>query len=481
MDFAMNNKEWSLVIQRVSKSSVDIWVGKLLAQKKPELVQIDIFCGDELIATHSIDQWQRPFRRLSQGFYHLHQCTGLQAGTHYRVELRAQTGARKLLQQGRFNTLPAAIPALGQKPFTIALGSCFANQDDDGRVSAAYAALYDKADDSVRPDITFLVGDQVYLDLGFASMIPFSQFIRRRFARRYAANWRDLSGVFTRGATWMLPDDHDYWNDFPFNDLPILALQSLKIPAVKAKWTDAANDGVFNIQSSRLLEMIEIGDDLSICLANIRTGRTDEGFMAQADFAQLLVWARSLRTPGVLVVQQLLLDEAVGEERNLPSFAHQYQALVDALSASGNDILVLSGDVHFGRIASVDLAGGGKLTEVVSSPLANLKGLFNGLGAGVATSLPEHFPLRLAQEKPGRSPKVDYHSQYVLGHTPGRYFTPYPKDRTNEHFMTISLSRVGDKVLELSIEAWLVRVWDDQKALPRRGFIAPYTMRLRGR
>lgn len=477
----MKKNNWSLVIQRASVSSVDVWIGKLLAKQAPGTVQLDIFCGDDLVCSRVVNEWQRPFRRLSKGFYCLSRFTQLSSGTHYRIELCSlENNNRILLQVGQFSTLPAAIPVLGQKPFTIALGSCFANQDDQGRVSAAYKALYEHGDESVRPDVTFLVGDQVYLDLGFASLIPFSQFIRRRFAKRYATNWQDLSDVFTRGATWMLPDDHDYWNDFPFNDLPILALQALKFPVVRDRWIAAANDGVFNIQSSRLLEIIEIGDDLSICLANARTTRTAKGFMAEAEFAQLLDWARSLRTPGVLVVQQLLLDEAGGEERNLASFTHQYQALVDALASSGNDILVLSGDVHFGRIATVELAGGGRLTEVVSSPLTNLKGLFNGLGAGIANRLPEHFPPQLEQQGAvNQSPKVDYHNQYVLGYTKGRYFSQYPKDRTNEHFMTVSLSRVTDTELELSVDAWMVRQWDGQ--LPARGFAAPFKARLRGK
>ena len=476
----MKKNNWSMVIQRASTSGVDIWIGKLLAKHAPGAVQIDILKSDELICSRAINTWQRPFRRLSRGFYHLSQFTQLIPGVHYKVELSCvEDGVRTLLEQGQFSTLPEAIPALGQKPFTIALGSCFANQDDKGRVAAAYKALYEHADESVRPDVTFLVGDQVYLDLGFASMIPFSQFIRRRFAKRYATNWQDLSDVFTRGATWMLPDDHDYWNDFPFNDLPILALQSLKFPVVRDKWISAANDGVFNIQSSRLLEIIDIGDDLSICLANARTTRSAEGFMAEAEFTKLLDWAKSLRTPGVLVVQQLLLDEAGGEERNLASFTHQYQALVDALASTGNDILVLSGDVHFGRIASVELAGGGRLTEVVSSPLTNLKGIFNGLGAGIANRLPVHFPPQL--DTANNSPKVEYHSQNVLGHTKGRYFSQYPKDRTNEHFMTISLSRIADGELELSVDAWLVREWDEQASLPAKGFVAPFKARLKAK
>ena len=51
------------------------------------------------------------------------------------------------------------------KSFTIALSSCFSN-DDDGRASAAYVTLQDSGDERFLPDITFLVGDQVYWDIG---------------------------------------------------------------------------------------------------------------------------------------------------------------------------------------------------------------------------------------------------------------------------------------------------------------------------
>lgn len=478
-----NNNPWLLVIQRVSSDSVDLWLGNLefASNKLPLQAKIELVAEAGEKQVFEISQWQRPYTNLAQGFYARHSFNGLQASKHYSVLFSVRMpGAEEftLVQQGYFSCLPTAVPALNDKPFTIAFGSCFSNQDDEGQLASAYAALYERGDERFRPDVTFLLGDQVYLDIGFASLIPFSPFIRKRIANRYADNWRALSGVFSRGGTWMLPDDHEYWNDYPFNDLPILALQALKIPSVRAAWVDAASDAINNIQAARSLEVINIGNDLSICLANLRSHRTRQQFMAEAEFAQLLAWAKNLTCVGVLVVQQVLMDSLQEGERNLPSFTEQYSALIAALAETGNDILVLSGDVHFGRVSSVQLGkSGASLTELVASPLSNLKGLLNGLAADVANNSPEFFPALPVSSVP--SVKVNYDDTYKVGHQPGKRFSCYPKPRTHEHFMTVSFSKVSDQELAISVQAWCVRQPDAVSGLPSPGFATVYKASLK--
>ena len=275
-----NNTQWSLVVQRVSEASADIWIGNLFAGVKPpyqaklEMMESSVGLSNEAgpaIAPHivAVDDWQKPFQHLSERFFKLCRFEHLNAHRNYSiifsVQLDDASSPWEVLQQATFSTLPKSLPAQGEKPFTIGLGSCFSNNDDNGCVSAAYAALYDSGDEKFRPDVTFLVGDQVYLDTGFASLVPFSGFIRNRIANNYAKNWQALSSVFTRGGTWLLPDDHEYWNDYPFNNLNILALKALKIASVRETWVTAATDAANNIQSARMLEVINIGDDLSIC------------------------------------------------------------------------------------------------------------------------------------------------------------------------------------------------------------------------
>ena len=39
--------------------------------------------------------------------------------------------------------------------------------------------------------------------------------IRQRIADDYALHWQALGSICGCGGTWMLPDDHEYWNDYP--------------------------------------------------------------------------------------------------------------------------------------------------------------------------------------------------------------------------------------------------------------------------
>src|SRR5690606_889286 len=119
------------------------------------------------------------------------------------------------LRSGTFDTLPTALPLLGQVPFTLGLASCFYNQRDGGQAASAYLALYERGAEEVRPSITILAGDQVYLDIGFDSLSLLAHEIRQRIAEDYAIHWQALGSILTSGGTWCLPDDHEYWNDFP--------------------------------------------------------------------------------------------------------------------------------------------------------------------------------------------------------------------------------------------------------------------------
>jgi hypothetical protein len=77
----------------------------------------------------------------------------------------------------------------------------------------------------------------------------------------------------------------------------------------------------------------------------------------------------------VLVVGQPVLSEqttflrAYFADWTLVDF-DQYVALAQRLAQAKHSIVVLTGDVHFGRIARCTMASGIDLTEVISSPLA---------------------------------------------------------------------------------------------------------------
>ena len=372
------------------------------------------------------------------------------------------------------------MPGKGRGAFTVALGSCFYNHRDSGRAAASYKALYERGSNAIRPDVTVLAGDQVYLDVGFESLSLIEEEIRERIADDYALHWQALGSMLSRGGTWMVPDDHEYWNDYPFTDSLLPTLLALKLPHVRTSWTKAASDGVRNVQRSPVVESFALGDDLSVCLADLRSHRSEQALLPDAPFNALLDWAGTRPCPGVLVIPQPLIVEQNRFERNLRSYEDQYVALLAALGAGGHDVVVLSGDVHFGRIASVPIGTkGARLVEIISSPMSNLTGLA-GLATSVATDRPARFPHDAAARALEWAPrKVNY---YKNGGARGRFFVPsrkgrwlsaYPGDRTREHVMTVSFCRHA-RGIEVTAHAWLLRERTKGARLPVRSFPRPF-------
>ena len=331
----------------------------------------------------------------------------------------------------------------------------------------------------MKPDIKFLTGDQVYLDIGFDSLSRDPDEIRQRIGDDYATHWQSLGGILNRSGTWMIPDDHEYWNDYPFYDSLIPQLLALKLAKVRKAWATASKDAVKNIQRSPVVETMFIGEDLSICLAALRSFRSKNQFIGINDFAKIVDWAENLSCPGVFVIPQPLIVDENKSERNLLSFAKQYTRLLEALAASGHDILVLSGDVHFGLIATCSLGNsGGHLIEVVSSPLSNLTYL-NGIAASTPKHTPKLFPSNKVEIDGWQPQPVTYTDHFDVSTKRGWPISAYPKARTREHFMTLSFQRQASGNLKLSVEAWRVRERSNNKNLPVKDFKKPFTATLR--
>ncbi|MCL6417766.1 hypothetical protein MIB92_19060 [Aestuariirhabdus sp. Z084] len=486
--YATDTSRWSMAIHRVSTDSAEIWVGTLFPTLiMPRRARVRLFEGDNLVRTKTIKKsdWKRPFSRTKQRFYALLTFTGLEPGKSYSVRFDrfaelsglSENDGWQHLRNGYFDTLPARLPLSTGKPFTIGLGSCFYNHRDGGQAAGAYQALYERGQNH-KPDITFLTGDQVYLDIGFDSLSLDADEIRQRIGDDYAEHWRALGGILNRGGTWMLPDDHEYWNDYPFYDGLIPQLLALKLEKVRKVWSKAAKEAVKRVQRSSVVEQIAIGKDLSFCIADLRSYRSRNRFIGTADFDRIIAWAETLKCPGILVSPQPLLVETSSSERNLRSFEKQYVRLLEALASSGHDIMVLSGDVHFGRIATCKLGNNGaKLIEVVSSPLSNLTYL-NGIATSTPSHVPGSFPPKEMSVQGWPSSKVNYASQFDVSTKKGWLFSAYPKARTREHFMTVSLQRTPDKGVNVTVDAWRVRERTKQKNLPVKDFSKPFKVTL---
>lgn len=482
VELTSNTSYWSLVIHQVSQQSAQIWIGTLFGTlRQPTLARLILSTAGQEIQRVDLTElsWQRPLSGLNQRFYQCVLLTDLVAANHYDVAFYQQLAGPgfeeqsqwQLLKRGSFTTLPAKLPA-AERPFTVALSSCFYPHRDAGRAAAAYKALYQQGG-VMAPDIKFLVGDQVYLDIGLDSLSPLPPEIRQRVVEDYALSWQALGSMLSRGGCWMLPDDHEYWNDYPFYDSLLPTLFMLKLPPVRRVWRQAATEAVKNIQQTSSFRTFCLGDDLAFCLVDVRSERNQDGFVSTAVLQQLLDWLLQLRCPGVLVMSQVLLENIGAAERNLANFPAQYQALLQALSAAQHDIVLLSGDVHFARIAEVRLAGSDRrLIEVVASPLSNLTGM-NSLATATMQTEPRYFPDPDHAASSGVTPQaVIYHQGYQVPTEPGQPGSSYWRDRTAEHFMTLSfhLSSAG---VEMQVQAWLVRhPFVDQ--LPTPAFVTPF-------
>ena len=477
VDFQSNTSLWSLVFHKVSQTSIQLWAGTLFGTlRKPKLARLIVTLDGNEVAREDIsqEQWQRPISRLSQRFYDIRTITNLQAGKRYevifyqRLEGPQHEGKNQWqqLNDGTFATLPVALPTQANKAFTVALSSCFYEHRDRGRAASAFKALYDRGESAFAPDIKFMVGDQVYLDIGLDSLSPLTNEVRQRVADDYAKHWQALGSMLTRGGSWMLPDDHEFWNDYPFYDSLIPTLFMLKITRVRNAWRAASRDGVLNVQCSAKVDTFTLGKDLSFCIADLRSYRSKTQFIDQEGFKKIVEWATNLTSPGVLVIPQILIVEKNKQERNLLSFEKQYGDLLIALASSGHDIVVLSGDVHFGRIAQVKLGEkGGRLIEVVSSPMSNLTGL-NSIASDKAKTTPKYFPDIKIEGMTAQ--RVKYDKAFNVHTKRGFPLSAYWKERTKEHFMTVSFHQHAGKV-NMSVQAWRIREQDAQR-LPKPDF-----------
>jgi hypothetical protein len=380
---------------------------------------------------HTIDGavrmwWQRHF------------VTGLASGQRHVVRLLDGTTE---VAAAVTSTLPERLPLLDERPFTCLLGSCFGwDGDPFGReVGAAIRQLPLLH----RPDVTFLCGDQVYLDAPFPRYLhhlPGGEGMRLEFFEKYRANWAvtdegpGYSEVLRQGATYFTSDDHELWNNAP-NKTPVV-LKTWFGPW-RQEWYDTASELYDAFQSSARVMGFSVGR-LSFLVADLRLDRAADRSRLQRDpdHQRVIEWIDSLSGPGVLVLGQPVLASEAGFKGNfadwgLPDY-RQYGPLVAAIQRSRHDVVVLTGDVHFGRVAGAPLPSGANLYEVIASPFALVSSLLSQKWGAP----PGRFPERPLPGTVG-SP-VWYRDDYKVA---------------VDHFATVAFQDAGGRLV-LRVTAW---------------------------
>jgi hypothetical protein len=343
----------------------------------------------------------RPERRIAERFYYQRvELEDLTPQTSYDANLIVEglpsAGTEGCLRSCSFRTLPTGLPeADSGDTFNILLGSCFyRRKDPEGRVGRTFAAL----PSGYRPDVKFLSGDQVYLDnpwhettLRWYRGNRKPGVFREMLLDKYLANWTQrpdedsgLHRLLADGANYFCSDDHEFWNNAPsFGGVGFVNTLSA---GQRGWWFEEARKLFRVFQSRSSLQGFNVGN-LSFKIADTRIDRDTPGirFMLHENLEEVKDWISSLEGPGVLVIGQPLLEADATETRwsrivsrfdkDLAAFG-QYAELKEAILDCEHSLVVLTGDVHFGRVASTPPGPEGvtQLVEVISSPMCLVAG-----------------------------------------------------------------------------------------------------------
>ena len=299
---------------------------------------------------------------------------GLLPRGRYRFELRLDG---QVVSDALATTLPERLPSLDERPFTIMLGSCFARAADGaGNAGRAYSLLPADA----QPDLKILCGDQVYLDQPTAEFLAHTHTadgLLERHLTNYANSWGQTGGfreLLRAGGTYFSSDDHDFWNNAP--NATIIARDTWSEDG-RNHWRDAARTlyDAFQRPIDGKASSFRVGD-LSVFVADTRLDRTTgtDAFATDAALTAIETWIRDLEGPGCLVVGQLMFSGRAGWKGRWMDWGladyDSYGRLVAALMSAEHSVVILTGDVHFGRVSVCERAPGRDIVEVVASPLA---------------------------------------------------------------------------------------------------------------
>jgi hypothetical protein len=314
----------------------------------------------------------------------------MDAGQPHKVEVQAGIERQGLAT----STLPEEIPEALQGSFNLLICSCyFQPEDSHGLLGTIVSQI------QLQPHLTLLAGDQVYMDLPLLEDLPESEpELSRLLGGKYLRNWASaalrvpgLEPVLRRAPVVNLPDDHEFWNNYPF---PQKQLPNTWDKPERDRWEAAAQ---------ALYEDYQLATDpaqagatrldvrpLKMLFVDMRCARDGkfQTLMKPTALAALEEWKQDLlhdKAAGLPVVgllssgQALFIDPPRDESKkrdvdaemgNYTEFA-LVEDLLGELADHGVPVIYVTGDVHWGRVASADdrrNPGRKLLYEVIASP-----------------------------------------------------------------------------------------------------------------
>lgn len=299
---------------------------------------------------------------------------GLTPGSQHTVRLTSPADA-SWQSALAWDTLPSSLPDSPEQPFNLLLASCYYQEKDHtetglGRMLPDWLKRQGSLPHAL-PHAAFCMGDQIYAD------VPILQADNEtRLLEKYRRNFFGSPGIhgldtlLSHVATAYLPDDHEYWNNFPdpaFWRVNSYGGERQRAAAHRAR---ACFQGFQTTQAVAALtdatcfsRRFDLGE-LAVLLLDTRSGRSDDGFahmLGTEDREALAQWHAHCRQHPekfpVIVTGQLLTHPAKGKiqgyfsDYELADFEDFSQEIVRCVNDLGNlgSVLMLTGDVHWSR------------------------------------------------------------------------------------------------------------------------------------
>lgn len=377
---------------------------------------------------------------VPRAFTGVYEFPGLQPDTLYTVTVQADNHSATL----ETRTLPGAVPTELDRWLNVLLVSCFHQAEDRQGLAGIIVSQLPSVS---KPHLTLLAGDQVYLDLPTLKDFPDDVvWLAEKFEKDYTLNWRGPRGyteVLAVAPSLAMPDDHEYWNNFPH---PSPFIGNSLAPAGRDHWRQAAQAMYAGFQlpyPAQLGEpvILEIAP-LSFFVADTRSKKDPERRFTMSEEAhqRMEQWVSETianKQFGVFMSGQSLFTQASGTiagavgDYELPNYDDYGRMLLrlQRLADAGRPVLCLTGDVHWGRVViATDIrTGRTAFAEIISSPMslvttvgqdhfrevgAFLGGLFGPRNPWPRHADPQAPPAFLASEAlQGRFPCATRHGQ----------------------------------------------------------------------
>lgn len=353
----------------------------------------------------------------------------------------------------RLPALPTELPADG---LTFVVGSCFWHDSDkEGHFADALKAV----PAAWRPTFKLLIGDQVYLDWPPDACPDTEGRAVEICGGRYEEYWGDPAyrEALASGPNFFTCDDHEFWNNYPERQ-----------PHIARSWQrhheeyERACQTLYDLYQAsanpggRRWFRFRTGG-VSFFVADTRSQRErfrSDGrahFMPEAAWKDLEAWGRALTGPGVLVLgQPIFQEEGKWTDHALSNFTDDYDRLwrvIEATTAGQgtadgrpHDILVISGDIHTGRISVGRNAVGASVYELICSPSSMISP-----GKSSYTQPPTRFSVgRVGHQRPWT---VDVHRFLTL----------------DNHMGLVRLRPGTNGRVAVDLGFWRIRPFDDRK------------------